>query len=352
MVSKRTVLAVDMGSTTVASALASADEPPQVLRVPIRGRAATCYRNELIVGENNEVHRPDYKGEAVSTVRGLTRFIGQPPQVIAGAPYGINAIMDMVLRPALEAAEREIGTEPDALALVVPNHWPDYTVEGYCRAVEAMGLLVEPVTASEAICAAIPSDYAPGFVTCLNLGVQSVALTLANPGTGLHTPDLHLVDPRGGQRAIDAAAITRITRRIDPQFEPTRTWQRRAATVGGRIRRSASKAAPTDVLMVTLPEPFGKVNVQARQINDLVEDLMREVLIRLINNNDVRAAWEEDELAGHPPTLLVAGGFSADRSVATAIRAHVAPWKAHPHPENIPALGAATLIASGKQVRR
>lgn len=345
----RPVLGLDLGSATIAAGIAEPGGVMRPLEIPVRGHTAPHYRSEVVVDENNEVRRPDYRGQITHRVNQLTRQLGQPPRVIAGAPYGVKTLLAMAVAPAIDAAAH-LDIPPATVAAVVPNHWPDYIVDHYVDALTRTGLSVVPVTASTAISSYAETQQTDGLVTCINIGARTAALTIAAP-TGAHRePIFHRADPHGGHEQTDAAIVNQIAAHIDPTFTPDDDWNREVARVGRTIRRATRKAEhPTDLILADLPAPFGKVRIPAGQITDLVEDIVGTRLRALASSPHARELWAVDEEEGVARTLVVAGGFSTDRSVGTAIRTEIGPFRAEQAPQAIPAMGAARWVAEGRE---
>ncbi len=344
----RPVLGLDLGSATISAGIAEPGGDVRPLNIPVRGRTAPHYRSEVVVDDQAEVRRPDYRGDITQRVSQLTRQLGQPPRVIAGAPYGVKSLLAMAVAPAIDAADT-LDIPPTTLAAVVPDHWPDYIVEHYVDALTRTGLVVIPVKASTAISCYAETYDSEGLVTCVNIGARTAALTIAEPVGNRREPIFHRADPHGGQEQTDSAIITQIVAHLDPEFTPDEAWKRGSARLGRAIRRATRKAEhATDMIMVELPQPFGKVRVPAGQITDLVEDVVGTRLRALASSPRAQELWALDEEDGVPRTLVVAGGFSTDKSVGTAIRTEIGAFRAETAPQAIPAMGAARWVAEGR----
>lgn len=344
----RPVLGLDLGSATISAGIAEPGGDVRPLGIPIRGRTAPHYRSEVVVDDNAEVRRPDYRGEITQRVGRLTRQLGQPPRVIAGAPYGVKSLLAMAVAPAIDAAEH-LDVAPTTLAAVVPDHWPDYIVEHYVDALTRTGMVVVPVKASIAISCYAETYETEGLVTCVSIGARSAALTIAEPVGSRREPIFHRADPYCGQEQTDTAIVTQIATHLDPTFTPDEAWSREGARLGRAIRRATRKADhATDLIMAELPAPFGKVRVPAGQITDLVEDVVGTRLRALAASPRAQQLWDVDDEDGVPRTLVVAGGFSTDKSVGTAIRTEIGAFRAEIAPQAIVAMGAARWVAEGR----
>lgn len=345
----RPVLGLDLGTMTLAAGYAFPGEEPQPLMMHVRSKtAAPHYKSELLISDEDEVRRPDFRGQVKSRFGNLTAMLGQPPQIIAGAPHGINSLIDMLVSPAIEAADR-LDARPDDIAAVVPSHWPGYTVDQYCTALAATGLNIIPVEAAEALASYAELVDTDGLVTCLNIGGQAAASTLAMPqGKGERKWETYEVTRTGSMSYIAQQIVVNIAARIAPTYKPSNDWLRQATEVGKRILRASQKAtSPNSLITASMSAPVGKVNVRAGQVNDLVEDLMRKALRTLTDNPDMQGLWEDDRNAGIPKTLLVAGGFSTNPAVGRAIRTEIGPYRAVDYPQAVPAMGAARYVAEG-----
>lgn len=344
----RPVLGLDLGSATISAGVAKPGGGVRPLAIPVRGRTAPHYRSEVVVDENGEVRRPDYRGEITQRVGQLTRQLGQPPRVIAGAPYGVKSLLAMAVAPAVDAAGH-LDIAPTTLAAVVPDHWPDYIVDHYVDALTRTGMVVVPVKASTAISCYAETYETEGLVTCVNIGARTAALTIAEPIGGRREMIFHRADPHGGQEQTDAAIVTQIATHLDPSFTPDEAWNREASRLGRAIRRATRKAErATDLIMAELPAPFGKVRIPAGQITDLVEDVVGTRLRALAASPRAQQLWDVDDEDGVPRTLVVAGGFSTDKSVGTAIRTEIGAFRAEIAPQAIVAMGAARWVAEGR----
>lgn len=349
--SRGPILGLDVGTGTVSAALAEPGGDPQPLLMSVRGKTAAHYPAEIIIDTHGDPRRPSYRGKVTERIGAITRFLGQPPTVIGGAPRGAHELFEMMLRPAFDAAENTAGRRPDRVAAVVPTHWPDYVVDAYRQALFSLGVDVTTIAADEAHAAAANDFTTDGVVTCLSLGATSATLTLADHGSHGRVPLVHRADPRGGQRPTDSRLIAEIAARLDPDFRPDRAWLAKASRVGKALRTTAHTVEANDLVAVTLPEPFGPQKMIAGQVTDLVEDMVGITLRRLISAEDVAVTWEEDEDRGIAKTLLVIGGFSTDRAVGTAIRTHIAPWRDIEHPEAEAAMAAARMVADARVPR-
>ncbi|ANE05451.1 hypothetical protein [Corynebacterium crudilactis] len=339
------VLGIDLGTATIATALAETGEQPTPL--PIINNQPH-YPATLLVDTNGEIKRPDYTGDTTQHVTNLTTHLGQPPQIIANTPWGANALIEMAIRPAIDAATDEAGQRPTHIAAVVPTHWPDYITTAYTKALETTGLPVTTIGADEATAhAATLNSTTTGAVTCIDFGENKATLTMALPKENTHIPDIHRADPNGGRRHLDTELTTRIATHLDPTFTPTPQWETQAHTVGQQLRTKAHATThPEDLIEITLPAPFSTINISAGQVSDLVEDLAALTLKRLTANPDITHIWNVDEDDNTPRSLLITGGFSTDKAVGTAIRTTIGAWRAHPNPQAIIATAAADLVES------
>lgn len=345
MSTPRPILGIDLGSHTLAAAYCYPGEKPRALPITVRGNTSPVYPARLLVDGDGKVRRPDHTGTPTATVGNITRRIGQPPQVIAGEPYGINTLIDLLVAPALDAADN-LADAPDTIAAVVPDHWPGDIIAKYRQALAVTGKNITIIYASEAIaCYAelIPTD---GIVTCVSVGAQAATLTLALPNGDTRCPATHEAAPRGGLNRLAQSVVVTTTAEVNPNYVPNTEWMDQAAAVGRKIIRAADKAQRADThIAATLPGGQGRVKVPAGHINDFLEDQTRLHLRRLANNEEVHNLWGDDEEAGIPRKLLVAGGASLNTAVGRAIRAEVGPFRAERHPQAVLAMGAARLAA-------
>ena len=345
---ERPVLGIDLGTMTLAAGYAIPGHDPEPLTMQVRGTNAPHYRSEILVSDTGEVRRPDFRGKVASRIGNLTAYLGRPPMVVAGAPYGINTLIEMLVGPAVDAAD-DLGTRPDTIAAVVPAHWPEYTVDQYCKALNSTGLYAVPVGSFEAMASYAELEDTDGLVTCINVGAQDASFTIAVPDGSTRFPEAWSATTTGGLNYLAQHLVIHITAQIAPTFQPGGQWLRQSTEVGQRIIRAAQKASsPQALIAVNVPAPVGKINVRAGQVNDLVEDLMRNALTDLTSDQKIHDLWGDDQEAGIPKTLLVTGGLSTNTAVGNAIRTTIGPWRAKNHPEALLAMGAARHVAEGR----
>ncbi|WP_369974859.1 hypothetical protein, partial [Nocardia sp. MDA0666] len=91
--------------------------------------------------------RPDL-GIAVSDVRDI---LGHQQIRIAGATWPAELVFRARLYNPLAAIGSRLRGKPDVVALPFPDDWPDEKVEEYCRLVEQMDVLTDPLPESVAL---------------------------------------------------------------------------------------------------------------------------------------------------------------------------------------------------------
>lgn len=335
------VVAIDLGTATVTAATLDPDGVAQPLLFP----DGDHYPSMLPVGVDGVVHHPDWVGDAISVVTHTTRGLARPPRTIEGAPYSANTLVEMVTAPAVRAAEDTLGTSPDVLAAVVPDHWPKRIVSAYTTALSGHGLPVTTVSPGQAITALLPEGPITHPVTYLDFGASTAGLTLLNSGRWNRRPEVayRVVDPNGGARGIDQGVAEMIASVADPDFTPTADWLRDAEPECTSARETATAGG---TVTLNLPDPIGPVLVEGRKLLDLVEDLVADVISRLISREEVTSVWlaDSERRGGSEPDLRVTGGFSLDRSVATAIRSTITGYDHHDRPASAVAVGAALFV--------
>lgn len=340
------VVAIDLGTATVTAATLD----PEGVAQPLLFADGDHYPSMLPVGDDGVVHQPDWRGTAVDVVTHATRGLSRPPQIIAGVPYSANTLIEMVTAPAVRAAEDSLGTTPDLLAAVVPDHWPARIVEAYVTALSAHQLPVRVVSSGQALVASLEENQLHHSVTFLDFGGTTAGLTMVHGARWNRRPDVacRFVDPDGGERGIDRGVARKIASLADPSFEPSWQWLVDAELECARARQDAAGGG---TLTIELPAPIGPVAVEARKLLDLVEDLVVDVISKLIAREEVSSLWETDadRNPDRPePSLRVTGGFSLDRSVATAIRSAITGYEPLDHPSSAMAVGAALYAGASR----
>lgn len=340
------VVAIDLGTATVTAATLDPEGVVQPLLFP----SGDNYPSMLPIGDDGIVHQPDWRGAATDVVTHTTRGLARPPQVIDGVPYSANTLIEMVTAPAVRAAEDSLGTSPDILAAVVPDHWPPRIVEAYVTALSAHQLPVMTVSPGEALVASLEENQLHHSVTFLDFGATTAGLTMVHGTRWNRRPDVscRFVDPDGGERGIDRGVARKIASVADPSFNPSWGWLVDAELECARARQDAAGGG---MLTIDLPDPIGPVAVEARKLLDLVEDLVVDVISKLIAREEVKDLWEADAERNPDrpePTLRVTGGFSLDRSVSTAIRSAITGYEPLDHPAAAMAVGAALYAGASR----
>ncbi|MCX4096228.1 hypothetical protein [Nocardia sp. alder85J] len=112
--------------------------PPAYLLADSTGRLHTA---------STEIQRPDL-GIAVSDVRDI---LGHLQIRIAGATWPAELVFRARLYNPLAAVGKHLRGKPDVVALPFPDDWPDGKVEEYCRLVELLDVVTEPLPESVAL---------------------------------------------------------------------------------------------------------------------------------------------------------------------------------------------------------
>ncbi|MFI5777210.1 hypothetical protein [Nocardia sp. NPDC051570] len=112
--------------------------PPAYLLADASGRLHTS---------GVERQRPDL-GIAISDVRDV---LGHQQIRVAGATWPVELVLRARLYNPLAAVGKYLRGKPDVVALPYPDDWPDERVDEYCRLVELLDVVTEPLPESVAL---------------------------------------------------------------------------------------------------------------------------------------------------------------------------------------------------------
>ncbi|MCM6776147.1 hypothetical protein NDR87_19370 [Nocardia sp. CDC159] len=112
--------------------------PPAYLLADASGRLHTS---------GAERGRPDL-GIAIADVRDV---LGHHQIRIAGATWPVELVFRARLYNPLAAVGKHLRGKPDVVALPYPDDWPDEKVDEYCRVVELLDVITEPLPESVAL---------------------------------------------------------------------------------------------------------------------------------------------------------------------------------------------------------
>ena len=147
-------LGVDLGTTWTAAAIHTADgcEAVQLAEHTIAMPTVVASVNgELLVGDAAERHLAT---DPAAGAREFKRRLGDStPYVLAGAPFGAEALMGHVLRHVVDAAQAQAGQRPDSITLTHPANWGEFKLDllreaGRVAGVEEIELMSEPEAAA------------------------------------------------------------------------------------------------------------------------------------------------------------------------------------------------------------
>lgn len=341
----KTVLAIDIGSSTITAAVASgASEDPLALTAgESDGWPAVVYAaaNGALVTDPTR---------AATKITRFTRLLGREAQVIAGSPRHADSLVTSALSPVLAAAANTFGGDPEVVVATFPSTWPQRVVDAFRHAVSAAAQASEVVMVpwSEAIAAQTypPDPYVACPVTALDFGARSASVTMVDVDERGNSKVLYsITNPTGGFVGAARAVITVVAERmgIDVGSCEEHWWE----TAASALASSRLKAAEESVV-VDFPDPIGPVSLAYADVTELfVEHLggfddAVGVLHGLLNRAPVTRRWtlENNPLAARPIVELT-GGFAQDVAVQIAVRnfttvtptvvqlpAHAAAWGA------------------------
>ncbi len=147
-------LGVDLGTTWTAAAIHNDDggEAVQLADQSIAMPSVVAVENgDLVVGDAAERRLAQ---DPTAGVREFKRRLGDTtPHVVAGQPYGAEALMAALLRHVVDAATAQGGERPSTVALTHPANWGEFKLDlmrevARLADVDDVELVPEPVAAA------------------------------------------------------------------------------------------------------------------------------------------------------------------------------------------------------------
>jgi YVTN family beta-propeller protein len=347
-------LGIDVGSTFVAAALGKTSTAQMIalsdhaVVVP----AVAYLRRDGTLATGEVVGLP--AGSGLNRVgRELMSRLGDPsPVVIAAEPYAVTDLLGALLRDILHRVIEGQDGPPDRIVLTRPASWGPFRCALLEEAARQAGL-VKPAMVTEPEAAA--AHYATTHrwndgqaIAVYDLGASTFNATILRKQSGkvhiLGEPER--IEQLGGDdfdRAIlsyvDNTATGALTQ-LDPRRPQT-------AVVLAGLRQaciSAKEALSTDTtttVPVLLPSKRFEVRLTRPNFEDMVRGPIKstvEALLRTLRSAQIEPA----DLSA----VLLVGGSSAIPLVAQTVSAELGcPAVVDEHPQNVVALGAATLAA-------
>lgn len=344
----KTVLAVDVGSTTISAAIAGDRHPePQLLHPD---SATAVWPAQVHVAADGSLDCDPAR--AATIITRFTRLLGREAQVIGDYPRHADALVAAAISPILRSARDTMGGNSiDVVAATYPSTWPTPIVDAYRRAITE----VAPNNAvlipwHEAIAAQTypPDPYVDCPVTSLDFGARSASVTMVQIDPRGRAKSLYsITHPTAGFSDVARALVHEIAAQKDVEVghQSDLWWETAiAAVAAGRSEATTSRAATVRLI---LPEPISPVMVPYDEVTELFVERLNGVggpgVIReLVERRPVQQRWT---IPGNPlaarPLVQLTGGFADDPAVQTAVRhilntqvdvvdqpAHAAAWGA------------------------
>jgi hypothetical protein len=344
----KTVLAVDVGSTTIAAAIAGAGfADPQML---MPSDTTTVWPAQVNVGADGSLDcDPRHAATVISRV---TRLLGREAQVIAGHPRHADSLIAAALAPALRTARAVMRTDDttlDVVAATYPSTWPPEIVDAYRRAIAAFApneSVLIPWHKAIAAQTYPPDPYVDCPVTSLDFGARSASVTMVSVDSHGRTSSLYsITHPTGGFTDVATALIREVAHlnNVEIAADNVMWWEQSVAAVAEG--RTAATGSREDMVLLQLPDPVGSMKVPYDEITSLFVERLTErgaVIRQLVDRAPVT---RRSTIPGNPlaavPIVQLTGGFAEDPAVQTAVRhilnsdidvvhqpAHAAAWGA------------------------
>ena len=342
-------LGVDLGTTWTAAAIHTADgcEAVQLAEHTIAMPTVVASVNgDLVVGDAAERHLAT---DPAAGAREFKRRLGDStPYVLAGAPFGAEALMGHVLRHVIDKAEAQAGQRPDSVTLTHPANWGEFKLDllreaGRVAGVDDVELMSEPEAAARHY--ARLGRLEPG---------QSVAVFDFGGGTfdaavvrnGEDGPEL-LGTPEGLERLggidVDHAVLAHVDAALDGQLRELDGSDPAVRAGLARLRAectAAKEALSSDTetsVHVAVPGLNTEIRVSRGELEQVLRQRMDDMLGalgRAVSSSGLQMA----DLSG----VLLVGGSSRMPAVAELVSAATGlPTLIDADPKLVVAAGAA-----------
>ncbi|WP_042377291.1 hypothetical protein [Gordonia alkanivorans] len=352
----KTVLAVDVGSTTISAAIAGGNHTEPRLLHPARETAVWPAQVNVAADGSLDCDA----AQATTIISRFTRLLGREAQVIAGFPRHADALVAAALTPALRSARATLGSNTvDVVAATFPATWPGHIVEAYRRAIEKFAPgEAQLIPWHEAIAAQTypPDPYVDCPVTSLDFGARSASVTMVRVDPQGRTRSLYSVThPTAGFASVARAVVheVAIEKDVDLSGCDEVWWDTAIAAVAAGRSEATRNAA--NIVRLMLPAPVNPVAVSYDEITDLFAERLNGVdrvgvIQALVERSPVQKRWT---LPGNPlaarPIVQLTGGFAEDPAVQATVR-HIlnAEVLVVDQPAHAAAWGAAKLTFEGR----
>ena len=308
-------LGVDLGTTWTAAAIrrgACTEVLPLGSNTAAMPSVVALDGNDVIAGERAE---RQVLADPSSGIREAKRRLGDTaPMVMAGQPYGAEALMGHLLRHVVAVATARTGAGPDAVVLTHPATWGDYKLDlfreaGRLAGVGAVTLVPEPVAA--AMHYASLGRLAPGDIVAVydfGGGTFDAAVVQCNErGAEILGPPEGL--ERLGGVDLDQMVVVHVDRALDGklrELDSTDPEVRRALVQLRADCTLAKEALSTDTeasISITAPG----LHTQVRITRDEFEAAARARIADTLGALDRAVAGASVEMSALAGVLLVGG---------------------------------------------
>ena len=342
-------LGVDLGTTWTAAAIHTAEgcEAVQLAEHTIAMPTVVASVNgELVVGDAAERHLAT---EPAAGAREFKRRLGDStPYVLAGAPFGAEALMGHVLRHVIVAAEAQAGQRPDSVTLTHPANWGEFKLDllreaGRVAGVDEIELMSEPEAAARHY--ARLGRLEPGqAVAVFDFGGGTFDAAVVRNGED--GPEL-LGTPEGLERLggidVDHAVLAHVDAALDGQLRELDGADPAVRAGLARLRAectAAKEALSSDTetsVHVALPGLNTEIRVSRGELEQVLRQRMDDMLGalgRAVSSSGLQMA----DLSG----VLLVGGSSRMPAVAELVSAATGlPTLIDADPKLVVAAGAA-----------
>jgi molecular chaperone DnaK (HSP70) len=148
-------LGVDLGTTWTAAAVDDGSGPRPLLLDEQRPALASVVARTGDTFVFGAAAEHQILLQPTSGVRGVKRRVGDSaPIIVAGVPYGADALLGALIAHVVDVATAEMGSAPDQVMLTHPASWGEFKLDvlhsaAKIAAVEAVDLVPEPSAAAQ-----------------------------------------------------------------------------------------------------------------------------------------------------------------------------------------------------------
>ena len=322
-------LGVDLGTTFTAGAVA-VDGHIEPLSLSHRGHSIASVvavdGDDVVVGDAAELR---IAAEPRSGVREPKRRLGDTtPFVIAGEPYGAEALMGHLLASVVASATERHGSPPDEVVLSHPANWGEYKLDLLRETARLAGvpeaeLLPEPVAAALSYVEAgkvspddtvAVFDFGGGTFDAAVVQVEAAGCTILGSPEGLE---------RMGGVDLDAAVLAHVNESIGGKLSELDAGDPAVERGMAALRSSctAAKEALSTDSETSIPVNLPALSTEVRITREELEVALRGRIGDTLSSLD-RAVASSGKEYGDLAGILLVGGTSRIPMVAEAVASH------------------------------